>query len=155
MLEANLKYESAMVSLLILFNQLKLMSNMVQAILISGGFMDGYKNIEMHSMKNTESCQLPGLPNDRHRHTQDGRTICGGGSYGRFRTRTRSTCITLNEEGEWKISHRLIEPRASHVSWKMPEGILLMGGENSPNTTELIKDDGTVQEYFPLKYNSM
>ena len=106
-------------------------------------------------MKNSESCLLPDLPDDRHRHTQDGSIICGGGTYGRFRKRTRNTCITLNKDGKWKVSHRLNRPRYSHVSWKMHEGIVLMGGENSQNTTELIKDDGTVQEYFPLKYDSM
>ena len=105
-------------------------------------------------MENQANCLLTPLPDDRYRHTQDGNIICGGGSSGRFRKRTRNSCITLNENGEWKVSHRLIEPRYSHVSWRVRDGILLMGGENSPDTTEMVKNDGTVELSFMLEYNA-
>ena len=43
--------------------------------------------------------------------------------------------------------------RAGHASWRVPGGVLLLGGWGSPRTVDLLTDGGTVQRNpFLLKY---
>ena len=79
----------------------------------------------------------------------------------------KTSCLTLSEVG-WTKSHDLIKERFNHISWQMEEGILLMGGASSPDSTELgdqilktipriiqysVRPDGTTEESFSLKYS--
>ena len=55
--------------------------------------------------------------------------------------------------GTWALtSHTLQEERASHVAWSVEEGTVLMGGEYSDTTSEIVKQDGTTERTFDLKY---
>ena len=63
----------------------------------------------------------------------DSLTICGG-----FNTRT--TCITLTSD-QWVTSHALVEDRRYHSSWSTGSGILLLGGQYSPRSTEIVKEE--------------
>ena len=57
--------------------------------------------------------------------------------------------------GQWRVSHNLKYERSGHTSWDTPDGgVLLVGGENSPDTTELLNDEGGSDELFTLKYDS-
>ena len=92
---------------------------------------------------------LPELPEGRDHHTQTGLTACGGGRS----DATLRSCVTLSENG-WIKSNNLIQPRSVHCAWDTGSGIILLGGVGSPNTTELLKEDGGSEELFHLKYPS-
>ena len=80
----------------------------------------------------------------RYLHTADGWTLCGS-SGSRF-------CLVL-AGGRWAWSRQLGSKRAGHASWRVPGGVLLLGGWGSPRTTDLLTDGGTVQRNpFLLKY---
>ena len=51
-------------------------------------------------------------------------------------------------------SHNLTQKRSDHVSWSTAEGVFLIGGRHSGKTSELVKEDGSVEEGFALKYNT-
>ena len=80
----------------------------------------------------------------RYLHTADGWTLCGS-SGSRF-------CLVL-AGGRWAWSRQLGSKRAGHASWRVPGGVLLLGGWGSPRTVDLLTDGGTVQRNpFLLKY---
>ena len=65
-------------------------------------------------------------------------------------------CITLSN-GQWKESHQLLHNRAWHVSWKIGEELILLGGfgGTSFKTTEILRSDSsTTSEGFKLKYST-
>ena len=67
---------------------------------------------------------------------QNGPILCGGGD-----DETMKTCLTTSR-GQWRASHNLNYNRSYHTSWDTPDGgVLLVGGENSPDTTELLNDE--------------
>ena len=76
-------------------------------------------------------CTVPPLPLYRSDHTQDGEVACGGSG-------GPSTCVSLTASG-WTTSHQLQQSWYDHVSWRSPDGLLLMG----PITTELLTDTGS------------
>ena len=98
-----------------------------------------------------KSCSLPELPEERFYHTQDGAWACGGDGY--------SESCSQWSNGSWTRSYRPIassvsEERGYHVSWATASGVYLMGGQYSKETSELVKEDGTVEEGFKLKYKT-
>ena len=100
-------------------------------------------------------CNLPSLPESRYGHTQNGLVACGGGNV----TYSTSTCFTF-QNGFWIESYNLTEPRNLHSSWKMPDGLVLLGGKNyddywdPPITTEILTKDGATNN-FDLKYRTL
>ena len=50
--------------------------------------------------------------------------------------------------------HTLLQSRTGHVSWATEDGVYLMGGEIGKKTTELLKEDGSVEDGFSLKYDT-
>ena len=42
--------------------------------------------------------------------------------------------------------------RYDHVSWATGSGVYLMGGYSGPRTSEKVKEDGSVEDGFVLKY---
>ena len=65
------------------------------------------------------------------------------------------TCVKWSSEsGNWTQSHTLRGNRVDHVSWATPDGVYLMGGWWSKKTTELVKEDGSVEDGFSLKYHT-
>ena len=89
------------------------------------------------------SCSLPELPEGRARHTQDGPWACGG-------DREKGTGTTCDKwsEGSWTRSVSLSAGRIMHVSWATASGLYLIGGQSSKDTSELVKEDGSVEEGF-------
>jgi hypothetical protein len=64
----------------------------------------------------------------------DGLLICGGGSYN---STTLTTCLSFTS-GQWITSHTLVESRYYHTSWQTEQGLVLMGGGGSPDTSEIV-----------------
>ena len=121
------------------------------AVLITGGGRNGFflKSAEMFLPSSNTTCSLPELPEARGWHTQDGGLACGGGS-----SSTLTSCARWSA-GTWtRTSHTLRERRYRHVSWSTAEGVYLIGGAYSPLTSELVKEDGSVEKGFALKYDT-
>ena len=118
------------------------------AVLITGGA--GGATAELFLPSVGTSCVLPPLPDPRRRHTVDNNIICGG-------IDTRDTCMKWSPDtGSWEALLTLDIDRYEHVTWtpRHGRGTYLMGGEHSPETSTLIKDDGTQEPAFPLKYST-
>ena len=119
------------------------------AVLITGG-----KNLnteELYLPLSGTSCSLAPLPDTRDYHTADNNILCGGHV-------TANTCLKWSPDtGSWEELLTLDVNRTKHVSWTPgPEvGIYLMGGLVSRKTTTLIKDDGTQEPAFQLKYETV
>ena len=78
---------------------------------------------------------------------------CGGGGEDGFLD-TLDTC-DMWTAGTWtRTSHRLREKRFGHVSWDRPSGVFLIGGYYSEETSELVKDEGSVEEGFQFNYKT-
>ena len=120
---------------------------MISAILITGG---GGANPIMSSVEVLHAngslwCSMPDLPAHRLSHTQAGLRLCGG---------TQHDCLTFTD-GEWVTSHTMEADkyRIGHSSWDTPDGLVLLGGLNTPNTSEILSFSiGDSTEYFPLKH---
>ena len=130
------------------------------AVLITGGWTNTNKTgFSINPQRSAEiylpsvgtSCSLPELPERRYFHTQDGPLACGGGS-GIIKA---TTCVTWSQ-GAWTRSHNFSVGRSGHASWDTATGVYLMGGwrNMSETTSVLVKEDGTVEEGFPLKYKT-
>ena len=108
-------------------------------------------DIEMVNSNKTSTC-LAGafLPSPRAYHTQSGDILCGG-----YEDHVPSTTYMSYTGGAWVTSHTLLEERYDHCSWRSPEGVLLMGGEGSPRTTELLSNtNSTTALSFSLEYHT-
>ena len=128
-------------------------------ILITGGDGGNQASMltaEIYNPATNSSCRLPQLPERKYHHTQDGDLMCGGG----FATDgSMSNCRKWNpDSGTWTQSHTMnafTGKRFGHVSWLTKSGIYLIGGGYFKKTSELIKQDGTVEQGFALKYDTM
>ena len=77
--------------------------------------------------------------------------MCGGPA-------TWTSCLKWSPDtGSWEELLTLDIGRYEHVTWTPgPDmGTYLMGGEYSPRTTTLIKEDGTQESAFQLKYDAV
>ena len=88
------------------------------------------------------TCSLPDLPDRRGAHTMSGLTVCGG-------YHTKTTCLVFSQ-GQWSASHTLAQERYYHSSWRTQEATLLIGGEGSVRTSELV----TKGESFTLVFDT-
>ena len=95
------------------------------------------------------------MSQSKYDHTQSGLIACGGG----YDNYTMRSCIKF-EDGSWTtLTDNLVELRTRQSSWINPDGdILLIGGDDgvnvngSPNTTEIVYQNGTSIRSFDLKY---
>merc|ERR1739848_610102 len=99
---------------------------------------------------------LPDIPGVRRfLHTMCGNLLCGGG-----RDDTRTSCLLLDTStGEFSpTSVRLRQETGGNLCWNTGgDGgdKLLIGGEGSPSSTELVSSDGsTSSDSFTLKYKT-
>jgi len=116
-------------------------------VIITGGnpvYSMGLK-VEVFNINANKSCRLDDLPGDaRYKHSHCGHLLCGGESS----IATLRSCLKLNHlTGDFSpTSVRLKALRATHSCWDV-EGengpILLMGGQSSPRSTELVSSDGS------------
>ena len=120
-------------------------------VLITGGVGDGrtgLSSVEVFSPSGVPlPCTVPPLPAFRGSHTQDGAVACGG-------VGGITSCVTLTGSG-WQESHQLQADRGRHASWRSPAGLLLMGGWDSPTSTEILSvTDSTSTPSFTLAYDT-
>ena len=119
-------------------------------ILITGG-SDEYTELTSVEVLSPSGvplpCTVPPRPATRSGHTQNGEVYCGGDRW------FSDFCMSLTASG-WTTSHQLREERFDHVGWSSPAGILLMGGEFSSRTTELLTDTGSSLPSFDLEYDT-
>ena len=124
---------------------------MFLAVLITGGYTkEGWlKSAEIYLPESNSGCSLQELPFGISSHTQNGNLVCGG-------VHLDGMCIEWTYDG-WSKSHYLTVARYGHVSWATASGVYLMGGwpTGSEMTSELVKEDGSVEEGFDLKYDTM
>ena len=65
-----------------------------------------------------------------------------------------STCARLTSADSWVLASSLRTRRHLHCAWRSARGLVLLGGEASRNTSELLTEDGGSVEHFPLKYDT-
>ena len=67
-----------------------------------------------------------------------------------------NSCLALTA-GSWQPSARpLLRPRTAHSAWASPRGLVLLGGQHSPDTAELVPGAGAEQQLlFPLLYDTV
>ena len=79
-----------------------------------------------------------------------GDTICGGHT-----SSTSSSCLRLSSTGTFLSTNiSLLQPHYRNSCLASPLGILLLGHQNSPTSTELVRPDGSTVSSFTLRYNS-
>ena len=97
------------------------------------------------------SCELPGLVVRRYDHTLDGLLACGG-----LDSDAGYSCEEFSPAtGTWALTdHTLQDVRNQHVSWKVEEGTILMGGyfSGTETTSEIVKHDSTTESSFEMNY---
>merc|ERR1719348_2290193 len=123
-----------------------------QVILVVGGYGSHSSvkaKVEAISSNGSHLCPLPDFPDwyqGRREHTLDENILCGGMNI--------DTCSHYIA-GKWtKYGKDLSHPRFAHVSWRRPDGqVVLMGGHRteSKKTSEVVFNS-TNQEGFDLKY---
>ena len=124
--------------------------------LITGGYDNTVGNsVEVYNPHSGSHCRLDDLPDDeRWEHSYCGHLLCGGGDT----SSTEQSCLLFNPTtGQFTTtSVTLRQKRSGHLCWGGEEGdVLLMGGEDSGTTTELVSADGsTSSDSFTLKYDT-
>ena len=68
-------------------------------------------------------------------------------------------CLTRDEgTGYWSRSHKLKYDRDRSSVWEVEDGVILMGGGGydsaSRNTSEMVRNDGEVEQTFDLQYDT-
>ena len=105
-------------------------------------------SVELLNMDGSFVCKMHSLPEGRQDHTQNGLITCGG-----WTGENAKNCLTFSiGMEEWKISHTLTEERYRHSSWASPDGVVLLGGDENKNTTEILTNSGDTTTGFKLKY---
>ena len=54
-----------------------------------------------------------------------------------------------------RTHRRLAHARYEHVSWRVPGGVVLLGGAGGWDYAELVRDDGTAEQIFKLQPSIM
>ena len=143
----------------------------VSGVLITGGASSAAGNTaELYLPSSGVSCTLPSLPNRRESHTvSKGGLLCGGGYTHHKRFTAEDSCLKWSpDSGTWEEALTLDVFRRLHVSWTPSSGnngTYLMGGDYHdynyhcrnclPKSTTLIKNDGSQEPGFPLKYDAL
>ena len=111
----------------------------------TGILITAYNQAEIFIPSTKETFQLPSIPGSpRVWHTLTGNVLCGGAYDG-----TSSSCLKLKSNGAgWQsYSPGLVEPRMAHSAWQSPDGVVLMGGYYSGDSTELVTSTGSTSQF--------
>ena len=134
-------------------------------LLISGGY-EAKSSVELFVPATGESCSLPNLPDERYGHTMNGLYICGGndiydspclnytGEWSPVENcRSPSTGCVHFTSGQWQYSPQtFVKPRRGHMSWQTEKGLVLMCGDYSYFTSEIIPtEEGHEEAGLSLK----
>ena len=117
----------------------------ILAIIVTGDWGNAKQSVEVLKADGTSWCTLPDLPERRQGHTQSGLIACGG-------FKTLENCVRFSN-GHWNISHENLFYQIDHCAWSSSKhGTRILGGSYN---AELLADDGTTPDSFPLKYYTM
>ena len=108
-----------------------------------------YNQAEIFIPSTKETFSLPSIPGSpRVWHTLTGTVLCGGVYPG-----TSKSCLELklNGDGWMPYSMALTEYRMAHSAWDSPNGIFLLGGYYSGDSTEVVSSSGSVSQ-FTMNY---
>ena len=111
----------------------------------AGILITAYNQAEMFIPSTKETFSLPSIPGSpRVWHTLTGNILCGGVYPG-----TSDNCLELQQNGDgWTpFSKKLTEPRLAHSQWDSPDGVVLLGGYYSGDSTELVSSSGSVGQF--------
>jgi len=112
-------------------------TNDTVGLAVAGGYI--FPAVATEIWSPTFNCSLPTLPRDMYSPTldfyQDLLFACFGPS-----------CVILTEAG-WQEGPSLVEARSAHTSFVTSQGILLVGGGDSPNTAELVTEGGSTERF--------
>ena len=121
-----------------------------EGVLITGGLNRGLwsNRVEAYNPYISKICKLPNIPETRAGHTDCGGLVCGGFDSTSNTHRNRNSlvhksCLKFGPSGFVKATVSLRQKRLYHLCWNVSEGVLLLGGEDSPSTTELVLHDGS------------
>ena len=117
-------------------------------VLVTGGWGESGRldSVELLNMDGTWNCPMPAMPEPRFAHTQTGPIVCGG--YG-----GKKSCITfISGSVNWKKTHTLPKERLWHSAWGSPQGVVLLGGDDSSalKTSEKLLENGHTKPGFNL-----
>ena len=78
-------------------------------MIISGGWPkdSAAKSVEVYVPSTGRQCQMPALPAGRDGHTMEKMVVCGGGDS----IESRTSCLTLTDDGTWERTTTLLEER--------------------------------------------
>ena len=125
-------------------------------LLISGGY-EAETSVELFVPSTGQSCSLPNLPSKRSGHSMNGFYICGGNEdydspclvsnswFGEtWRTENENctspgtVCVHFSS-GQWQLAPQsFVKPRTGHMSWQTEKGLVLISGDYSYFTSEII-----------------
>ena len=110
-------------------------------MMITGGKSNDIagKSVEAFYLNGTKMCDLPDLPGTTYWHRLNNLLYCAGGTCRRF------------SEGEWKV---VSGRRRQHSTWRLKDGVMLLGGYYPKSRTAIVYDNGTTVEGFALKHNA-
>jgi hypothetical protein len=112
------------------------------AVLVVGG-AGAARSVEAWTPGGELNCSLPSLPQDMVQLTVDM-------VEGRATACNEKGCLKLGGAG-WVGGPSMLEERQLHTSAVLPDGgLLLVGGEGSPSTTEIISPQGVSVAGFTL-----
>ena len=94
------------------------------------------KKAELYNPSSGSTCPVQDLHEDRRGHSSCGGLICGGG----YSSSSLRSCERISgTEVSPLLSLTLLEKRKNHHCWSLPgDRVLLLGGDFSPNTTEVV-----------------
>jgi len=113
-----------------------------EVIMITGGYGDAGKLVELLYPNGTHICELESLPDKNYAHTQSGLLLCGGKFLKRY-------CLIF-AGGSWKKhgKYHLRSNRWYHKSWKLGDIVMLIGGHGSWRTSETISLSASVADNY-------
>jgi len=118
--------------------------------MVSGG-SGAYTSVEVFVPSTGLSCSLPDLPDEKQYHTMDSLIICGGTER---QYTTRTTCLSFTS-GQWITSHTLVTERYGHSSWQTEQGVVLMGGKVSPDSSEFVAAEERGSSLGFMQYSTL
>ena len=115
-------------------------------IITGGDTSAAEKKVELWNPIRRRACPLPDLPKWMLDHSQCGNLLC------RFKS-----CLKMNPTGSFSPAPvSLLQERWGHLCWSLPGGeVMLLGGDSSPNTTEVISSNfNSTKPSWDLKYKA-
>jgi len=105
-----------------------------------GGYHSGCLSSAEVWLPNSSPCLLPDLPDGMY-----GNTVSALGE--ELVVCYNVTCWQLNEHSGWDVLAVTKESRRYHSAASTSQGLLLLGGSDSPETTEIVQDNQTLQSF--------